>query len=122
VPKRRILVVEDEFLVRLILSEALTEAGYDVTEADGGEAGLSLLDGSTPFDVMITDLQMPGSADGMTVASHARKRFPSMPIIFATARPDNIGRFADRRPSDVVIGKPYGPEEVLATIREMLGS
>src|SRR3954452_22871676 len=67
VSRGRVLLVEDEFLVRLILGEALAEAGYEVVEADGGEAGVRLIDEGGPFDVVITDVQMPGPADGIAV-------------------------------------------------------
>ena len=112
----RVLLVGDEFLVRLILGEALTEAGYDVVEADGGEAGLRLVEEGGPFDVMITDVQMPGPTDGIAVATHARNRIPDVPIVFATARPDSLRRFEGRRETDAVIQKPYGPEQVLAAL------
>lgn len=112
----RLLLVEDEFLVRLILGEALTEAGYEVVEADGGEAGLRLIEEGGPFNAVITDVQMRGPTDGIAVATHARQRQPDVPIIFATARPDSLRRFEGRRQSDVVIHKPYGPEQVLAAL------
>jgi two-component system cell cycle sensor histidine kinase/response regulator CckA len=116
VSRGRVLLVEDEFLVRLILGEALTEAGYEVVEADGGEAGVRLIEEGGPFDVVITDVQMPGPTDGIAVARQARKRLPEVPIIFATARPDSLRRFEGRGQSEVVIQKPYGPEQVLAAL------
>lgn len=116
----RILLVEDEFLVRLTLSEALTEAGHDVIEADGGERGLYLVDECGPFDAVITDVQMPGPTDGIAVALHARSRYPDLPIIFATGRPDSLRRWAARVRSAAVIQKPYGPEQILAALRGIL--
>ncbi len=78
------------------------------------------LDRSPRFDLMITDVQMPGPTDGIGVARHARNRFPDMPIIFATARPDSIRAFKDRREFDAVVQKPYGPDQVLALAHRLL--
>ena len=119
-PQVRILLVEDEFLIRLMLAEALADANFLVTEAAGGEEGIRALDQASGFDALVTDVQMPGSANGIDVARHARERFPSMPIIFATARPDSIRGFKERRECDCVIQKPYGPEQMLAALRRAL--
>jgi CheY-like chemotaxis protein len=118
----RILLVEDEYLVRLILAEALMEAGFSVTEVDGGVEAVRILDGPSRFDLLITDVQMPGPPDGIGVAQHARDRFPDMPVVFATARPDSIRAFNDRRDFDAVVAKPYGPDQMLATVRRILAA
>src|SRR4051794_761941 len=107
-------LVEDEYLVRLILAEALAEAGFSVTEADGGVDAVRILEGPSRFDLLITDVQMPGPPDGIGVAQHARARFPDMAVVFATARPDSIRAFKGRREFDAVVPKPYAPEQMLA--------
>ena len=122
VPNARVLLVEDEFLIRIMLAEALTEVGLEVVDAAGGEEGIRCLDQSPQFDLIITDVQMPGLTDGIEVARHARKRFPEMPIIFATARPDSVRAFKERREFDTVIQKPYGPDQVIALVRGILES
>jgi len=116
----RILLVEDEFLVRLILAEALVDAGFCVVQADKGGEAVRILDGSSGFELMITDVQMPGPPDGIGVARHARARFAQMPIIFATARPDSIRAFGERSRRDAVVQKPYGPEQMLRVVRRIL--
>jgi CheY-like chemotaxis protein len=118
----RILLVEDEFLVRLIVAEALIDAGFRVVEADQGGEALRMLDGSSGFELMITDVQMPGHPDVIGVARHARARFPAMPIIFTTARPDSIRAFTERGERDAIVQKPYGPEQMLGVIRGVLGA
>ena len=116
------MLVEDEFLVRLILVEALVDAGFHVVEADRGGDAVRILDEAPGFDVLITDVQMPGPPDGIGVARHARARFPFMPIVFATARPDSVRSFAERCPHDAVISKPYGPEQMLTAVRKILSA
>lgn len=118
----RILVVEDEFLVRLILAEALTEAGFLVAEADGGVEALRCLDGPGCFDLLITDVHMPGPPDGVGVATHARALCPEMPIVFATARPDSVSEFRDRCELNAIVAKPYGLEQMLTTVRRILSA
>lgn len=79
-----ILTVDDEPGIRALLADALTDVGHDVTEAADGDAALQTLE-DRPFDLMLLDLRMPGSADGMTVLRQARARFPNMQIIVLTA-------------------------------------
>ncbi len=93
-----------------------------MTEADGGVEALRILAGSSRFDLLITDVQMPGPPDGIGVAQHARARFPDMPIVFATARPDSIRGFKGRREFDAVVPKPYGPEQMLAAVRRIMAT
>ena len=71
---------------------------------------------------MITDVQMPDPPDGIAVADFARVQFPAMPIVFATARPDSVRAFARRRECDVVVQKPYGPEQMLPWYARTVGS
>ena len=122
VPNARVLLVEDEFLIRIMLAEALAEVGLDVVDAAGGDEGIRCLDESPRFDLVITDVQMPGLADGIEVARHARKHFPEVPIIFATARPDSVRAFKERREFDTVVQKPYGPDQVIALLRGIIES
>ena len=55
-----VLLVEDEGLIRLTLAETLEDAGYTVVSAESGDAACDLLKGATRFDVLLTDIQMPG--------------------------------------------------------------
>lgn len=119
-PYARILLVEDEFLIRLILSEALVEAGYEVREAESGDEAAELIDSQAEFDLLVTDIQMPGSTDGLALASLIRERHPGMPVVYMTGRPDvmrGAGRLSER---EAFIRKPYGPAEVLSTIQRLL--
>ncbi len=77
----RVLLVEDETLIRLMAAELLRGEGFEVVEAWDGDAARGLLDGSDGFDVLFTDVQMPGTFDGIDVAIHARRRHPAIPIL-----------------------------------------
>ena len=81
--KPRLLVVEDEELVREVIAEQLIDRGYDVIEAEGGRRALALLDAGCPVDLIISDLSMPGM-DGVSLIRAAQMRKPRLPAILLT--------------------------------------
>ena len=81
--KPRLLVVEDEELVREVIAEQLIDRGYDVIEAEGGRRALALLDAGCPVDLIISDLSMPGM-DGVSLIRAAQIRKPRLPAILLT--------------------------------------
>ena len=116
----RILLVEDEALIRVIVAESLADAGYEVVQAENGEAAVLLLNDIGQLDVLLTDIQMPGSIDGNAVALAAKERHPGLPVIYVTGRPDTLHNSMSR--SDAFIRKPFGPNEVLTLIRTLLAA
>ena len=116
----RILLVEDEFLIRLTLTEVLGDEGFDVTEAEDGEQAVELLHGPEVFDLLMTDVNLPGKLNGWAVADAARKERANLPVVFVSggAEPPN-GRCAS--PHDVFVQKPYTPSDVAAVARRMVG-
>lgn len=119
-PYARILLVEDEFLIRLILSEALAEAGYHVHEAENGDEAAELIESQTRFDLLVTDIQMPGATDGIALAELIRARHPGIPVVYMTGRPDVMRGAGCLGKREAFIRKPYGPAEVLSTIQRLL--
>jgi CheY-like chemotaxis protein len=98
----RVLLVEDEAGVRLMIASGLARAGYDVIDASDGSAALRLLEEGTLPDILITDIRMPG-ADGWTVARAYRARLPDLPVLYVTG-------FADENnpvPGGVILPKPF---------------
>jgi len=71
---RRAMVADDEDLVRSLLAEVLADEGFEVIEAGCGDEALALLDQVAPLDLLVTDVHMPGGADGYEVARQARAR------------------------------------------------
>jgi len=69
----RVLLAEDEVLIRLVAAEHLRDEGFEVVEAWDGDEAARLLDGPGRFDVLFTDVRMPGLLDGIDVAMHARR-------------------------------------------------
>lgn len=117
-----ILVVEDEALIRLMVTEELSFEGFDCHEAANGEEAIALIDAAPErFAVLVTDFHMPGGRDGVEVARHFRARHPNAPVIVVTGRPDALAERSSVRPFDVLLRKPFTPSQLLASIRHLLG-
>jgi CheY-like chemotaxis protein len=106
----KVLLVEDEMLVRELAFEDLTDAGHDVTAAGSGDEALAILRQDQAFDVLFTDIRMPGEIDGWQLADEARELIPALKIIFATGLNDDAGW---KRPEDRMLAKPYRKDELL---------
>ena len=120
-PARKcILVVEDELLIRMMLSDELREAGYDVIEAFNADEALVVLRSSAIVDMILSDVRMPGSMDGIGLLRVVKGAYPKIPVIItsahlqpALAKIDGATRF---------IPKPYKLELVIEAVHEELAS
>ena len=109
----RILLVEDEFLVRDMAAESLRDRGFDVLEAETGDKAAELLVDPDGVDVLFTDVQMPGALDGVALAVRARELYPAIPIIIASGYAPQLGeRLSGFDPQVVFLRKPYRMTEV----------
>lgn len=117
-PAPRILVVEDEFLIRLTLVEALSDEGYDVLEAENGDAALPILQSDPSIRILLTDIQLPGTLDGTRLAHRARETRPGLPVLYMTGRPDPAAQ-ATAAPNDGYIAKPYSLSEICEAVRRL---
>jgi CheY-like chemotaxis protein len=116
-----ILLVEDEWLIRTIMCEELVEAGFDVTSVETGDEALALLNGlQSGFRVLVTDIHMPGKTDGICLARIVRKRFPTVPIIYTTGRPDALDRAELPGGRVLTLVKPYKPSRLIQAVRSAL--
>jgi CheY-like chemotaxis protein len=108
-----VLIVEDEALVREIVQVELEDAGYDVIIADSADAAIAILETSTDINLVFTDIDMPGSMDGLKLAACVRDRWPPVHIIITTgkARPREIPANA------LFIPKPYVGQAVVDAIQ-----
>jgi CheY-like chemotaxis protein len=115
---KRVLLVEDEYLIRLWLADCLLETGFRVTEAEDGDQAIALMDGSEPFDLLITDIQLPGRTDGNAVARWAKQHCPGLPVIYSTGRCDSLRN--ELEACDALLAKPYTGATMLATAQRLL--
>ena len=111
-----VLVAEDDELIRMLIVAALTDAGFTVAEADHGEQALRILCGQAEsFDALFTDINMPGSVDGLDLARRARSKLPRLGVV--------VGSGGRRPPPDALpprsrfLPKPYHVSDILDCIR-----
>ncbi len=115
----RILVIDDEDLMREYVMETLTRAGHDVQGADNGRAGLELLTKNSP-DIVVTDLKMT-PVDGLEVVRETRKALPTAHCIVMTAYGTiETAVSAMRNGADDYILKPFSPDELELAVERVL--
>ena len=113
-----VLLVEDEPLVRMFGADVLEEAGYEVVEAADGDEALQVLEARSDIHVLFTDVNMPGSLDGLDLARLVHERRPGIKLLIASGQvrlndneiPDS-GRF---------LPKPYNPDDILREVRNLI--
>ena len=114
-------MVEDEALILEIMSETLQDAGYDVVTAADGPSAMALLE-SRPghFSGLFSDYHLPGGLTGLDIARAARKRYPEIPIILATGRPDVLDANWQSVDGFVLLRKPYRPSEMITALARVV--
>lgn len=118
--RERVLVVEDQDLIRMILSEVFNDEGFQVVEASTGDEAVVLIDCPDGFHAVVTDIHMLGERDGTAVGQHARRRHPAIPVIYTTGRPDALKAAGPLGHRDVLVRKPYAPSQVVTALRRFL--
>ncbi len=115
-----ILLVEDETPVRTFAGRALRNKGYTVTEADCGESGLEVFKGEQSFDLIITDVIMPGM-NGPTMIEHIHKQHPDMKVIFISGYAEDIfmSSYGVER-SFNFLAKPFTLKQLASKVKEVL--
>jgi DNA-binding response OmpR family regulator len=113
---RTIVLVEDEFLIRIALADDLTEAGFVVLQAYNASQGLEVLQNSMRVDLLITDIRMPGAMDGLALARYARATWPRMKIMVISG---NLSDLPADAAADATVEKPYIPAAVIARVEQL---
>lgn len=116
---KTILIVEDEDLVRMVGSDILALGGYQVIEAGNAAEALERLEGAAEVSVLFTDVNMPGTPDGLGLARLVSSRWPHVKILVASGQAQPAP--ADLPESGVFLSKPYRAEELLALVRALTG-
>jgi two-component system, response regulator PdtaR len=114
-----VLIVEDEMLIRMDAIDMIEAAGFEPIEAANADEAINMLRSRSDIQVIFTDIQMPGSMDGVKLAHFVRDRWPPIKIIATSAHLrvagyelPNGGRF---------LPKPYSALEVAMHLRELTG-
>ena len=115
-----VLVVEDEMLLRMRAVDIVEDAGFRSVEAVNADEALSILESRSDISLLFTDIQMPGSMDGLKLAHAVHDRWPSIKIILVSGqvKPSDAERPADSR----FFGKPLAVEQMIAELQAMVGA
>ncbi len=112
-----ILVIEDEPLVRLFLTDFLDEAGFKVFEAVNADEAMTILQARRDVQVIISDIEMPGSLNGLELARAVHERWPGIGVVITSGRerpgPDDLSEKVG------FLAKPYLPDTVTTLIRQI---
>ena len=116
-----VLVVEDEVLISELVTEALSENGFEVHAVSNGEAALRYLESGPEVDVLFTDINLEGRMDGSMLAKAARERRPDMPIVYCSGRysPSTMTPLMSR---SIFLKKPYNPSDLCTLLTRLTSS
>jgi signal transduction histidine kinase len=116
-----ILIVDDEPTVRLMVGEVMNEAGYHIVEAADGPTALKLLETSARFDLLITDLGLPGGMTGRQLADAARRNREDLKVLFITGYAENaVVENGHLAPGSRIITKPFSIDALTLAVSSLL--
>jgi DNA-binding response OmpR family regulator len=115
----KILLVEDDDMVRDYAQAVLESLGYDPCVAVDGPSALRLLDEQRDIRLLVTDIGLPGMS-GPDLADEARRRRPGLPVLFASGSVDTEQRSAGLEPGTLVLAKPFRKAELAAKLAALL--
>ncbi|MEX0693775.1 MAG: ATP-binding protein [Rhodospirillales bacterium] len=119
----RILLVEDDDLVREHVSTQLDLLGYAVTVAVNGPEAMAILEGGAPFDLLFTDVVMPGGMNGKELADRAKALRPGLPVLFTSGYAESAIVHQGRLDEGILLlTKPYTLSELAGKIVSALSS
>jgi CheY-like chemotaxis protein len=117
-PRPVVLVVEDETLLRLNAVDIIQEAGFDTLEAPNAEEAIEILQARSDIRIVFTDVNMPGSMDGLKLASAIRKRWPPVDLIVTSGQ---LVPSEDELPArGHFIAKPYEARQLVDRLKSFL--
>lgn len=114
-----ILIVEDDQLLKLLTVEMVEEAGFVAVEAGSADEAVAILESRLDIALVLTDIDMPGSMDGLKLAHAVRNRWPPIKIIVVSGgvRPLEVDLPIHSR----FFAKPYGSDAIISEIRSLIG-
>src|SRR3954452_17845042 len=115
-----VLVVEDEMVLRMRAVDIVEDAGFMAVEAVNADEALSILESRSDISLLFSDIQMPGSMDGLKLAHAVHDRWPSLKIILVSGQIQLSD--ADRPADSRFFGKPLQGKSMIAELQEMVGA
>jgi CheY-like chemotaxis protein len=115
-----VLVVEDEYLIRLSTSSCLEAAGFTVYEANNAAEAICLLELYNEIRLIFTDINMPGSMNGLALAHYVRGRWPPVKIIVTSGYKKMKG--TDLPVGALFIEKPYHAKHIVQKMKQLIAA
>jgi two-component system, response regulator PdtaR len=115
-----VLIVEDEFLIRIATADAIRDAGFEVLEAATADAAIVILEGRMDIQIVFTDIHMPGSMDGAKLAHAIKDRWPPVRIIATSGRV--AVETLDLPAGTMLFPKPYSVKHIAWTLHALTGA
>src|SRR5580693_1723675 len=116
---RAVLIVEDEMLLRMRAVDMVEDAGFTAVEAINADDAIAVLESRSDIELLFTDIQMPGSMDGLRLAYAVHERWPLIKIILVSGQ---LKLTDGDRPADSrFFGKPLDVKQMIATMQDMMG-
>src|SRR4051795_7120859 len=115
-----VLIVEDEMVLRMRAVDIVEDAGFRAVEAVNADQAMAILESRSDISLLLTDIQMPGSIDGLKLAHAVHDRWPSIKIILVSGqvKPSEAERPTDSR----FFGKPLAIEQMITELQGMVGA
>ena len=118
IAKPTVLIVEDELMLRMRAVDIVEDAGFTALEAVNADDALALLESRSDISLLFTDIQMPGTMDGLKLAHAVHDRWPSIKIILVSGQ---VVLTEEQRPAQSRFhGKPLEVQEMIAELQDMI--
>jgi DNA-binding response OmpR family regulator len=113
------MVVEDEWLIRELIVDVLTDAGFETIEAATADSAALLLD-IKPLRLIVTDINLGGNLDGIALAKIARDRTPDIPVLFVSGRPNKLDEARVLGHPVAFLPKPFRLDQLVANVQQLV--
>ena len=122
-PKKTVVLVDDDDLVRRLVSRVLEREGYRVLGATSGEEGLELLENTPEADLLLTDVTLPGEVDGLELGRRAMRERSDLKLVCMSGygREDLASALLRIAGTSIFLSKPFSTGELIKTVNGLLG-
>ena len=110
----RVLVVEDEILIRVLIADELRAEGFSVVEAATGDEALSYFQAGIEVDLVLSDIELPGALNGVDLVRRLRAEAPDLPTVLTSGHSPGV------HPADAFLPKPYSVRQAVALVAALL--
>lgn len=116
-----VLLVEDEDLIRMVLVDVMTDAGFEVIEAANAESALALTETAPCPDMIVSDINLGPGMDGLALTAALRRRWPAVPVLMMSGR---VANFAGRQSgkAERFLSKPFLLDVFVQHVIDMVGT